>query len=791
MASLNPLRVTSMKPRTRSKALVVLCAVAWTTPVALVAATHDNNVEWNGVTHIDWQDRAPRCPINGESFTVSFQTWHFDLTAARVYVNAGSPIWVDAQFALQRGPYDVWTATIPATSPTTSLQYYFELTDGTDTDYLGPGGMSDNPPASGWVVDFATLLHAPLGATLTSDGGAVFKVWDPNATTASVAGQFNGWSMTSLPMTKSGAYSTRKVAPPVTNYQKYKYVFNYDPNGSTWKTDARGRAMDQGDNGNTIIINPAAYTWHDAAFTTPPFEEMVIYELHVGTFSGRNDGLNRMGKFRDIVNHLLYLGVNTVELMPVTEFDYYESWGYNPIDNWAPENAYGSPDDYKYTIDKLHQNGIGVVMDVCFNHFSSGGNYLWYYDPTQIYFDNPPVDTPWGSQAAFWRSEVRDYYADAVLNWLDEYRVDGFRMDATRYMRNNNIFEGGYPDGWGLMQRINNNIDARKVQAVSIAEELPNTPAITTSTGASGAGFDAQWHMLFRDNVRGAIFAAASGDPSMAAVRDAITDASYFSKTQLVRYVESHDEAGNGSRLGPAIDSTDSYSVWAKGRSKLAQGLTILTPGIPMFLMGGEWMEDTQLGSGVNNRIDWSKAVGRAPIVQFFRDVINIRRSNCGFRSDASFGVYQVDDTNNVIAFWKGSGAELVVVANFSNNNYTGYNLPFPHGGTWYEILNSQALDYLGNGWGNGGSVYAGGTGPYIASVTIPQMGLLVFRLEDPSGRSADLDYDGNVDLRDFAVFQQSFAQRGCGLAADLRENGRVDGDDFAEFGLQMGGPGN
>ena len=105
-----------------------------------------------------------------------------------------------------------------------------------------------------------------------------------------------------------------------------------------------------------------------------------------------------------------------------------------------------------------------------------------------------------------------------------------------------------------------------------------------------------------------------------------------------------------------------------------------------------------------------------------------------------------------------------------SNNNYTGYNLPFPHGGTWYEILNSQALDYLGNGWGNGGSVYAGGTGPYIASVTIPQMGLLVFRLEDPSGRSADLDYDGNVDLRDFAVFQQSFAQRGCGLAVQHRD---------------------
>ncbi len=758
--------------------------------VLLTGAANDNNVEWSGATHIHWLDRSPLCPINGESFTVSFQTYHYDIASARVYVNAGAPTWIDAQFSHARGVYDVWTAAIPASSPTGTLEYYFELTDGSDTDYLGPGGMSDGPPTAGWTLDFATLSHAPLGGTLTSDGGAVFKVWAPGATSAYVAGQFNGWSATSLPMTKSGEYFTRKVAAPVVANQKYKYVFQP---GAVWKTDARARAMDQGDYGNTYIIDPAGHAWGDQSFEIPPFEEQVIYELHVGTFSGLNDRLNRTGRYRDVVDthlsHLLYLGVNAVELLPITEFNYYESWGYNPIDEWRPENAYGSPEDLKYMIDVLHHNGIAVIMDVVYNHFSNDGNFLWSYGGTQCYFDNPAVQTPWGSQAAFWKQQVRDYFADNVLYWLDEYHADGFRMDATRYMRDNYIFPAGQPSGWTLMQTINNNIDARKINAISIAEELPNEPMITTPTSSGGAGFDSQWHDAFGDNVRQEIFDAASGDPEMWKVRDAINDSTYSNKTRLVRYVEGHDEAGNEARLPALIDSADHYSVWAKGRSKLAQGLTILTPGIPMFLMGAEWMEDIQFGSGYANRIDWAKAVGRAPIVLFFRDVIGVRKSNCGFRSDAPFGVYHYDETGNVLAFRKGDGNELVVVANFGNNNYTGYTLGFPLQGTWYEILNSQAADYLGNGWGNGGSVFVGGTN--TASITIPQMGLLVFRHEDPLGRSSDLDGDGDTDLGDYAVLQTAAGWEGCGMYVDIQENGRVDFDDFAQMEWSFSGPGN
>ena len=408
---------------------------------------------------------------------------------------------------------------------------------------------------------------------------------------------------------------------------------------------------------------------------------MVIYEMHVGTFSGLSDGLNRMGLYRDIVDthldDLLYLGVNAVELMPITEFDYYESWGYNPVDNWAPEEAYGTPEDLKYTIDVLHQHGIAVILDIVYNHFAASGNYLWNYDGGQIYFDSPACDTPWGAQAAFWKQEVQDYYLENILHWLTQYHVDGFRMDATSYMRDP---LGCYSEGWYLMQNINDAIDARGINKISIAEELPDNTAITNPT-PGGAGFDSQWHDRFNDDVRQEVFDASFGDPEMWRIRSAVMDSSYPAKTKLVNYVEAHDEADD-ARLAVVIDSGDPYSVFAKGRSKFSQGLTILAPGIPMFLQGGEWMEDIAFDSGWSNRIDWSKAVSRAPILLFFRDVIKLRKANCAFRSDAQCQYYTIlsqDESNNVLAFYRNANdRHLVVVGSLNNSDLNNYRIGFP-----------------------------------------------------------------------------------------------------------------
>jgi hypothetical protein len=205
-----------------------------------------------------------------------------------------------------------------------------------------------------------------------------------------------------------------------------------------------------------------------------------------------------------------------------------------------------------------------------------------------------------------------------------------------------------------------------------------------------------------------------------------------------------------------------------------------------MFLQGGEWLEDAQYGSGWGNRIDWARAVTRPEMTLFFRDAIGVRKSNCGLRADADVNVYHVNDTGNVLAFTRGTGAEFVVVANFGNTNYNDYGLTFPHNGTWYEILNSQAVEYAGNGWGSGGSIEVSGN---VAQITIPQMGLLVFRHGDALGRDADVDGDSDVDLHDYAQLQDGFGWQGCGMALDIRENGRVDLDDYAVLEAHLAGP--
>ena len=760
----------------------------------LTPAANDNNVEWDGISHVQWLDCRPVCPVNGEAFQVRFQAYQFDLTSARVVVDDGTVHYYDAYWVEDRGPYAVWAADVSATAAS-SLSYYIELTDGTDTDYYSVSGMSDGPPTDGgFVVDFDTLSHAPYGATRVSPGGVVFKVWAPDAGTAAVAGEFNGWSTTANPMTRHGADFVAYV-PSAGDRQQFKYVFN----GNNWKPDARAKSLNPSDNYNTHIEDAFRYGWASGDFTPPAPEDMIVYELHVGTFSGRNDPVASgaiPGTYRDVaahVDHFVDLGINVVEVMPITEFPWDFSAGYNPVSVWAPEWKYGTPDDLKYMIDTLHAHGIAVVFDIVWNHFSATDNYLWYYDGTQIYFDDPAVDTPWGSQADFDRAEVRDYFLDSTLYWLEEFRADGFRMDATSYMA---LYQGS---GWGLMQAFNDEIDNRAVHKITMAEQLPDDPWITTPTSAGGAGFDSQWNDYFTDTLRQAIIDAAFGNTNMGAVADIIDGSgAYLSGTYVVNYLESHDEVwpdSGGQRLVKTIDTTWPHDdIYAKGRMKLGEGLTLFSPGIPLIFMGDEWLEDTDFGGGSPSgadRINWDLLTQHAAIYQFFKDAIAVRKSNGALRGNAGVDVYHVNDTADVVAWhrWDLSGNEIVVIANFSNNDYAGYQIGFPQAGTWYELLNSQASEYDGNGIGNGGSVQTTG-GPYdgfsqSAYVTIPQMGLLVLRYNDPPYDPCpeDLDDDGQIGLSDLAIMLANYGSTNADPAdGDLDGDGDVDLADLAQL---------
>ncbi len=748
----------------------------------LLLGPGDNDVAWNSVSHVGTLDRRPLCPIGGESFAVYIQTERFDVQSVRVNVNTGTSVWVDAVFDRDRGPYAIWRAQLPATSANT-LRYYFELTDGSDVDYYSASGMSDNPPSDGgFLINYTTLEHAPLGATPTSTGGTVFRVWAPNATTANVRGEFNAWGLAN-PMIKTGAYFAAYV-PNAAPTQVYKYFFS----NANWRSDPRARRLNPTDNYNSFIQSPFSYTWSVDNFQTPAFDEMVIYELHVGTFAGRNDPLasgSIPATYADVaahVDHLAELGVNTVLLMPINEFPFDFSGGYNPITMFAPEWRHGTPDQLKALIDTLHANGIAVLHDIVWNHFSSSDNYLWQYDG-QIYFDTPDTQTPWGSQADFDRAEVRDYYVDSALHWLDEFRLDGFRMDATEYMDRppHNI------NGYALMQRLNNVVDNRYRDKLVQAEQLPDDPWVTRPTSLGGAGFDSQWHDAFVDQLRQELLDAAFGDPEMWRIANIVNGSGqYLENVSVSNYLELHDEAwpsSGGQRFVRNIDPVAPHDdTFAKGRIKLGQGVVMFAPGIPMIHQGSEWLEDTNFGGGSTagaDRIDWSKKVTYANIFRYFKDMIAVRRQNSAFKAGASRQVFHLNEAGNLIGWQRWNGSNVcVVLVNFSNTNFPSYTIGLPQAGNWYEILNSQASQYDGNGQTNPGTIASVPTPrdgyQQSATIQVPQMSVIVLRWNLPPVGSCpgDLNGDRSVNEADLGILLGAWQTSNAGdLNGDSQTN--------------------
>lgn len=750
----------------------------------------NGDIQWNGISHVAHQDRRPLCPVNREPFSVYLHAYRLDLCSVRVIVTEGANTSaVDAWYSHDRGPYAVWRADLPGATGD-QISYHFELIDRDDVDYYSAAGMSDGPPSgSDFTLHFATLAHAPLGATPVSNG-VVFRVWAPSPTHAWVRGEFNGYGFNNL-MTRLGDDFVAHV-PAAQVGQRFKYFFQP---GSIWKPDPRARRFDGASNPDSYILDPHTYAWSTPHFQTPPWEDLILYQLHVGTFSGRNDPVGSgaiPGTFLDVaahVDHLVDLGINAVQLMPVTEHPWDFSAGYNPNTMFAPEQKLGTPDDFRTMVDTLHAHGIAVLLDIVWNHVEANDNHLWFYDGTQIYFRTPDAQTPWGSQADFGRPEVRQYYIDSAIRWFDEYRVDGFRADGTAYM---NIFPQE-AEGWSLMQWLNDVVDNRYADKIAIAEQLPNNPWVTRPTSLGGAGFDAQWWDAFTDNVRQAIFDAAFGDPSMWAVADALDGGGeYLTGRNLVNYVESHDEiwpSTGGQRLIKTIDPTFPHDdVWARGRHKLAYGLTMFAPGIPMIHQGSEWLEDTDFTGGDpsgGGRIDWSKRATYANIFRYFKDIITARKNNGGLRATAPYNVYHVNDVGNVIAFhrYDMAGNDLIVIANFSNTNYGSYWLGLPQPGAWYELINSQSAAYDGNDFGNGGVVQTSG-GPmhgfaYSADLKIPQMGLLLLRYNDPPDLPCpeDCTGDGQRNQADLALLLSCYNGGPC---CDIDGDGATSQSDLA-----------
>lgn len=547
----------------------------------------------------------------------------------------------------------------------------------------------------------------PMGA-IPHDKGTLFRVWAPNAQKAFVTGTFNEWSPDKHPMKAEdgGFWSLDVHGAKIGDRYKFRLV-NGDFDVTRLDPYAREVTNSVGDG----IITDPVFEWEADDYRTPAFHEMVIYELHIGTFNPK-DG--KSGTFDSAIEKLPYLkelGINVVQLMPPTEFAGGVSWGYNPALPFAVESEYGGVQAFKRFVKAAHQIGLAVVLDVVYNHFGPSDLSLWQFDGWSengmggIYFYNDwKANTPWGDTRPNYNiGQVRQFIRDNALMWLQDYHLDGLRWDATAYIRNvkgNDNPGDDLPEGWSLMQWVNDEIDKSQPWKISIAEDLRGSAAIIAPTSEGGAGFNAQWDSGFVHPVREALIAMDDTARNIGAVANAVTNLYGVDPFTSVIYTESHDEVANGkSRVPEEIAPGNAGSYHAKKRATLGAVLVFTTPGIPMIFMGQEFLEDQWFQD--TRPLDWSKTEKYPGIVQLHRDLMTLRRNEhtttkgLGGRNVKS---YHVNIQDNVLAYhrwWDGGPRDsVVVVANFAAAPKSDYVIGMPAAGVWKARFNSDWTGY-------------------------------------------------------------------------------------------------
>jgi 1,4-alpha-glucan branching enzyme len=571
--------------------------------------------------------------------------------------------------------------------------------DGGSASADGGAASADGGAASADGGGMAPSPTSDLGATLTPDG-AWFSVWAPNADAVAVAGEFNSWSATASPLTRGdgGIWST--FAGGASAGQQYHFLVTRD-GGTANRNDPRARALT--DSRGLSILVSRDYAWK-SDFTPSSFDEMVIYEMHVGAFNP--PGGATPGHFSTVTEKLDYLaalGVNMLELLPVSEFSGSQSWGYNPGAPFAVESSYGGPDELKALIDAAHAHGIGVMLDVVHNHYVSGRDDIlrcWDGDclgKDGVYFyTDARESTPWGPRPDFSRPEVRAFIVDNTIAWLDEFRVDGFRWDSVSNIRTANGADN--PDGWRLLTEVSAAVHARPGK-LHVAEDLAGLDSIT-QPAPGGGGFDAQWDAAFFRPVDDNLVQASDANRSMAQIRDAIQHSYNGVSTERVVYTESHDVVANGAaRIPQQISPSDPGSVTARKLSTLGAIVAFTSPGIPMLFMGQEFLEDGSFSD--SNPLDWTKTSTFSGILRLYTDLIHLRRNldghTAGLRGE-NVSVYHVNESAKVLAWrrWSASGPgdDVLIIANFSGRAFPVYQIGLPQGGTWRVRLNSDSIAY-------------------------------------------------------------------------------------------------
>lgn len=549
-----------------------------------------------------------------------------------------------------------------------------------------------------------------LGA-IAHDNGVDFTVWAPFAKDVSLLLTIE-FDSKEIPMTSDNTgywYIEDVDAEPG---QSYKFRITTADDTQLDRNDPYARHLTDSDNGSSVIV-ARDFEWEGAERFTPPSKDhAIIYELHVGTFNKPDPSTT--GTFANVIEKLDYLrdlGVTYIELMPVTSMATSHGWGYAPNYIFSVENAYGGRHGLLNFVKACHEKGIGVILDVVYNHFY-GDTDLWQYDGWSennrggIYFYNDERgDTPWGGRPDYGRPEVRQFLLDNVTMWLNEFKIDGLRVDSTIYMRttdgNNDDPEQAIPDAWSLLSEMTSLAHKINPHALMIAEDNSSNPGLVVAHKDGGTGFDAQWEVGFPHVIRDSLGITQNGEqPRLQGIEYELGHSYTGDAFDKVIFSDSHDTAANGSvRLNEAVTPGNAESLSARQRVLLASTIALTAPGIPMLLQGQEFMQEGNFNDW--KMLEWEKTDQFSGIVLAHQHLINLRRNhydNTRGLTGHYTKVIHRDDTNNIIAYHRknkgGPRDDTVVIVNLGDTTFKAYDVYLPHGGDWRVRFNSSWKGY-------------------------------------------------------------------------------------------------
>jgi 1,4-alpha-glucan branching enzyme len=574
-------------------------------------------------------------------------------------------------------------------------------------------------------------VHRCLGAHVVHVDGATgvrFAVWAPNAERVSVVGNFNGWDGRCHPMRVRGGSGVWELfIPGLAAGTLYKYEIRNRTNGELLvKADPCGQAMEMRPATASRVAGASQFDWSDQAWLKRRSENdwlhepLTIYELHLGSWRRGDD--NSILGYRALAellpDYLADLGFTHVELMPVTEYPLDESWGYQPTGYFAPTSRYGSPDDLRYLIDRLHAKGIGVVLDWVPGHFPKDAHGLARFDGTTLYEyedERRALHPDWGTLVFnYGRHEVQSFLTSSALYWLEEFHIDGLRVDAVAsmlyldYSRKPgewapNVHGGNeHLEAIQFLRHLNETTHRECPGSLTFAEESTAWPGVTKPTFLGGLGFSLKWNMGWMHDT----LAYLKEDPVHRRFHhDRVTFGPVYAFSENFTLPLSHDEVvhGKGSLLGRMPG--DDWQRFANLRLLYAFQWTY--PGKKLLFMGQEFGPPFEWDA--RHSLPWHLLDNplHAGVKRLVQDLNSLYREHEALhRMDfdpAGFHWLRWDDADNsAISYLRiGHDSELVIAVNFTPVPREGYRLGVPRAGHYREVLNTDSMYYGGSNLGN------------------------------------------------------------------------------------------